>query len=275
MSFKNQRKTIGLSVFVVTAVLIAGGQLLGYELFLYRLPNKSEAASRNHRITLHGEFFGQLQAPSTFPSYNDLTGPADRWTMGFHNYLLITPTTRFHAQLVTHDRGGERTKFDWHFSLRQELGPHLALELGHDSDHDSDHTSYLRGRPYYTNRNYVGLGAPFGGPRYLMEPVLRFFHHTNQRTYLDLTGEKLKQEYGLRLGASLSREATLSFQTIVQADAVFGHGETWLADIILRFRLAGWLEATAGGSLWKDRGLSPAGRKQTFSKLFWGVAIPF
>jgi hypothetical protein len=276
MNSRMTSKTIGIVAFGIAALLILGAaQAAGYEIFIYRQLDKREAVSLTGRLTLRGEFFGQLQAPSTFPSYNDLSGPVDRWTMGFQDYVLITPTTTLLAQLVTHDRGGERTKFDWHFSLRQELGRSLVLIVGHDSDHDSDHASYLGGKRFYTNRNYIGVGAPFGGRGYTVEPFLRFFHHTNQPVHLDLSGEKLKQEYGLRIGAQLGPAATLSFQTVIQSSAVLGRAEAWLADLILRFRLTGWLEGTLGAGIWKDWGPSPAGQKKTFTKLVWGIAVPF
>jgi hypothetical protein len=268
--------SIGTVAFGAISFLLAdAARLAGYEIYIYRPLDKREAISLTGRLALRGEFFGQLQSPSTFPSYNDLSGPEDRWTMGFRDYVLITPTTTLLAQLVTHDRGGERTKFDWHFSLRQELAPNLVLIIGHDSDHDSDHASYLKGKRFYTNRNYVGVGAPFGGRATTVEPFLRFFHHTNQPTHLDLSGEKLKQEYGLRVGARIGPAATLSLQAVIQSGAVLGRAEAWLADLIIRFRLTGWLEGTVGGGIWADWGPSPAGQKKTFTKLIWGIAVPF
>ena len=276
MNSRKASKPIGIVVFGVAALLLAGAaRAAAYELFIYRQLDRKEAVSLTGRLTLRGEFFGQLQSPSTFPSYNDLTGPEDRWNMGFQDYVLITPTTTLLAQLVTHDRGGERTKFDWHFSLRQELARNLVLILGHDSDHDADHASYLSGKRFYTNRNYIGVGAPFGDRGYTVEPFLRFFHHTNQPTHLDLTGEKLKQEYGLRLGALLAPAVTLSLQAVIQSGAVFGRAEAWLADLILRLRLTGWLEGTLGAGIWQDWGPSPGGQKKTFTKLVWGIAVPF
>ena len=65
-------------------------------------------------------------SPSTFPSYNDLSGPVDRWNFGFQNYFPITTTTTLMAQLVTHDDGRQRTKFDWHFHLRQVIVDNLV-----------------------------------------------------------------------------------------------------------------------------------------------------
>jgi hypothetical protein len=43
----------------------------------------------------------------------------------------------------------------------------------------------------------------------------------------------------------------------------------------MRFRAAPWLELAVGGSYWGDRLMSPAGNKQSFYKLIWGIAIPF
>jgi hypothetical protein len=247
----------------------------GHEVFIYRRFDPRESLFDQKKVTMHGELFGQLLSPSTFPSYNDLSGEEDRWNFGFHNYLLISSTTILHTQLLTHDKGGERTKFDWHFSLRQQLARSLALELGHDSDHDSDHTSILRERPYYTNRNYIGLHVPWTRESFIVEPFIRFFHHTNQRLFLDLSGEKLHQELGLRVGMTLGEAAGLSLQLLAQSSRAFGRSEAWLADLIFRVRLAGWLEATLGGGVWSDLIRSPLGNKQTFYKLIWGIAIPF
>ncbi len=257
-------------------VLLSGCELLsGYEIFLFRLYEKKTSLAADHRIHLQGELFGQAQIPSSFPSYNDLSGEDDRWAFGFHNLIFLTESTVFHAQLVTHDDGRQRTKFDWHFSLRQNLSRHVALIIGHDSDHDSDHLSTYNGRPFYLNRNYIGFSLPISGASFLVEPFTLFFHHTNQRAHLDLSGSKLKQEYGLRLGALFGKQVSLSFQLLIQSDSVFTLGQMLLADLIFRFRLAEWLELSAGSTWWKDREVSPAGRKQSFHKLSWGAAILF
>jgi hypothetical protein len=276
MSSSNYLKPIGRVWLGGLAVLLLLPPVLpGYEVFIYRRFDLRENLFEQKKITMHGELFGQLLSPSTFPSYNDLSGEEDRWNFGFHNYLLISRGTVLHAQLITHDKDGERTKFDWHFSLRQQVVRNLALDIGHDSDHDSDHTSTLLGRSYYTNRNYFGVVVPWIGKAFIVEPFLRFFHHTNQRVHLDLSGEKLRQELGLRVGASLGEAAALSFQVIAQSSRTFGRSEAWLADLVLRVRLAGWVEATMGGGVWADRVRSPLGTKQTFYKLIWGIAIPF
>ncbi|MFZ2053210.1 MAG: hypothetical protein WAU81_03335 [Candidatus Aminicenantales bacterium] len=259
----------------LAALLFLPAVLPGHELFIYRRYDPKDNLLAQKKITMHGELFGQLLYPSSYPSYNDLSGEEDRWNFGFHDYFFITPGTAFHAQLVTHDKDGERTKFDWHFSLRQRLFDILALDIGHDSDHDSDHTSYLNGKPYYTNRNYVGIHLGWTGESFLVEPFLRFFHSTNQRAYLDLSGEKLAQEYGLRVGVSFGAVGSLSLQVLGQSSTICGRIETGLADLILRFRLEDWLEATVGGGIWADARTSPLGNKQTFSKLVWGIAIPF
>jgi hypothetical protein len=262
-------------MLIIGLVLLLARALPAYEIFIYRIYKAKHPFFPEKRFYVHGEFFGQLQAPSTFPSYNDLSGGPDRWTFGFRDTIFLTRTTRFDAQLVTHDDGGRRTKFDWHFSVHQDVLKNFVLIIGHDSDHDSDHTSYLGGKPYYTNRNYIGLAVPFGNERLLVEPFTRFFHHTNQRTFLDLSGSKLKQEYGVRIGAIPAENVTVSFQWIVQSDTLFYKGQAWLADLVLRFRPASWLELAAGASLWKDTQTSPLDNKQSFSKLIWGVAIPF
>ena len=276
MSSRNYLKSIGiLWIGGLLLTLVLPSTLSGYEVFIYRRFDPRENLLERKKLIVHGELFGQLLSPSTFPSYNDLSGEEDRWNFGFHDYFLITPTTLLHAQLVTHDKGGERTKFDWHFSLRQQVVRGLTLELGHDSDHDSDHTSRLAGRPYYTNRNYLGIDAPWEGEGFVVEPFFRLFHHTNQRPYLDFSGEKLKQEIGLRVGAALGPTVSLSLQVIGQSSRVFGGNEVWLGDLVFRIRLADWLEATLGAGIWSDLLTSPLGNKQTFYKLLWGMAVPF
>lgn len=276
MSFKKVIKPIGIIwIGRFLLLLLFPEPVSGYERFVFRRFDPRENLLERKKIVLHGEFFGEFLSPSTYPSYNDLSGKEDRWNFGFHNYLQITPTTLLHAQLITHDKGGERTKFDWHFSLRQQVVRGLTLELGHDSDHDSDHTSRLLGRPYYTNRNYYGIYAPWEGETFLIEPFFRLFHHTNQKPYLDFTGENLKQELGLRVGAALGEAASLSLQLLGQSSRFFGRNEVWLGDLVFRIRLAGWLEATMGAGIWSDILTSPLGNKQAFYKLIWGIAVPF
>lgn len=262
--------SLGLAGF-----FFVSGVVSGHELFIYRRYDPQENLLTEKRITMHGELFGELLYPSTYPSYNDLSGEEDRWNFGFHDRFYITPTTAFHAQLVTHDKDGERTKFDWHFSVRQRLAGPLALDIGHDSDHDSDHTSTLNGKSYYTNRNYIGVHLGRTADSFLVEPFMRFFHNTNQRTHLDLSGEKLAQEYGLRIGILFGDGGSLSLQVIGRSGAVFGRIDSGLGELVLRFRLDDWLEITVGGGIWADARTSPENQKQTFSKLVWGIAIPF
>jgi hypothetical protein len=276
MSFNKYREIIGIVwLSLVTLLLCRPPALTGTEIYIYRRFDPRENLLAQKKVIMHGELFGQVLYPSSFPSYNDLSGPTDRWTYGFHDYILISPTTLIHGQLVTHDNGGERTKFDWHFSLRQQVISHLTLDIGHDSDHDSDHTSMLSGKPFYTNRNYFGVYLPWQGEKYFIEPFLRFFHHSNLRTHLDLSGDKIEQELGLRGGADLGKVVSLSFQVIMQSSGRLGRSEDWLGDLIIRFRLTGWLEASWGAGFWSDLVTSPLGNKQTFSKLSWGIAIPF
>jgi hypothetical protein len=276
MNFRKSIKPVKIVWMGALVVLLWLPPLLpGYEIFIYRRFDRRDNLLDQKKIIMHGELYGQLLSPSTFPSYNDLSGEEDRWNFGFHDYLLISPSTILHAQLITHDSHGERTKFDWHFSLRQQVVRNLALDLGHDSDHDSDHSSTLLGKPYYSNRNYFGIYLPWGGQAFLVEPFLRIFHHTNQRVHLDLSGARLGQELGLKAGASLGQSASLSFQVIAQSSRAFGRSEAWLADLAFRVRLSGWLEATIGGGVWSDLLRSPLGNKQTFYKLIWGIAIPF
>ena len=276
MNFEKYIKPIGIVNLGLLAAFLALAPLVsGSEIFIYRRFNLKENLLDRGKTIIHGELFGQLLAPSNFPSYNDLSGQADRWNFGFHNYFPLSATTILHAQLITHDDNRQRTKFDWHFSLRQRVVRGLGVEIGHDSDHDSDHASTLLGKPYYTNRNYIGLSFPWPGEAFHVEPFLRLFHHTNQRVHLDLSGARLRQELGLRAGAEIGKKAVLSLQLVAQSSRTFGRSEAWLGDLILRLRLTGWLEMSIGGSVWSDLIISPLGTSQTFHKLNWGIAIPF
>jgi len=246
-----------------------------YEVFLWRPLVPAEALSRTGRIMMHGELFASLLAPSTFPSYNDLSGATDRWHFGFQDRIGFTPTTVLLGQLLTHDDGTQRTKFDWHFSLRQTLIENLVLEIGHDSDHDAEHQSWVRGKPFFTNRNSIGIGMPVAGQTIYAEPFLRFFHHTNLRTFLDMSGDRIVQEFGLRLAVRPAPGVDLHGQVFSQTDRYFEIGRDFILEVIARFRVADWFEFSWGFTLWRDLELSPAGRQQSFSKLMWGVAVPF
>ena len=263
-----------LGLWAALAVL-AAGDARATEIVIHRPGLSQSSLSASRKLILHGDIFFHYLAPSSFPSYNDLSGPIDRWNMGFQDYFPITPTTTLMAQLVTHDDGKQRTKFDWHFHLRQSLLTNLALIVGHDSDHDSEHQSVLRGKPYYTNRNYVGIGVPFEGRHFFVEPFTWFFHHSNQRVGLDLSGERLRQEYGLR--ASLWSEEGLSahLQICFQTAAAFSLGQAFSGELIIRLKVASWLELSLGGSLWADLETTALGPKQSYHKLVWGMAVPF
>jgi len=249
--------------------------ILAQPIFIYRPQEEKITLLETGRLDPRGEFFASLLLPANFPSFNDLSGPEDRWNFGFQNYLDLTKSTSLLAQLITHDDGHNRTKFDWHFSLRQFIGRNFLLIIGHDSNHDSDHVSFLQGKPYYLNRNYFGFGLSFSSGQVLLEPFIWFFHHTNQRAYLDFSGEKLKQEYGARLGVALTPEAILSFQAIFQSDVLLARGQSLLLDVVLRLKVARWLELSLGGGFWKDIAMSRLGNQQSFHKIIWGIAVPF
>ncbi len=263
------------SIGIILFIFLLPDILTAQPLFIFRPRQPIKPLWETSRLTLRGEFFASLLLPSNFPSFNDLTGNEDRWNFGFQNFLDLTASTHLLAQLVTHDDGQNRTKFDWHFSLRQEIGRHFFLLAGHDSNHDSDHQSIFNGRPYYLNRNYIGFGLIFASSHLLFEPFTWFFHHTNQRSHLDFSGEKLEQEYGFRLGISLTPELTLSFQAIFQSDVILARGQSLLADLILRLQLARWLEISGGASFWRDISASRLGNQESFYKIIWGMAIPF
>jgi hypothetical protein len=268
-------RTPVLGMLLVVGLLHLTGEAPGQEVFIYRPRPEKKTLVSDGVLSVHGELFVHLQAPSSFPSFNDQSGETDRWNYGFRNFFFLTPSTTLIAQLVAHDDTNNRTKFDWHFSARQNLARNLVLVIGHDSNHDSDHASYLHGKLYYTNRNYIGAALPLEGNNFYVEPFIWFFHHSNQRTHLDLSGEKIKQELGLRSGLILTQQAILSLQIICQSDGLFYLGQAYSGDLILRIRLAPWFELSLGGSLWKDIETSPLGTKKTFGKLMWGISIPF
>lgn len=272
MPLKKTRRLILLSILLLFSFPLS---VASYEIFIYRPELPANPLFKEKRITIHGEFFGHLQFPSTYPSYNDLSGPEDRWNFGFQNIISLTDNTAFMAQLVTHDDGHKRTKFDWHFSLRHHLFENLVVIIGHDSNHDSDNQSSVDNKPYYLNRNYIGLGIPYEKNSFYAEPFTWFFHHTNQRGHLDLSGEKLRQEYGLRIGWWLHKQIGFHFQITSQTKVLFSLGEAFYADLIIRVRLLEYLELSLGTSLWKDIQESRWGNQKKFYKFIWGIAVPF
>jgi len=255
--------------------LLAGQGLYGYEIFIYRPLKEKNPLFVEKRLVLHGEFFGHLLLPGRFPSYNDLTGPEDRWNYGFRNRIYLTENFSFLAQLITHDDGEKRTKFDWHFSFRYTPLEHLVLILGHDSNHDSDYQSFVGGKAFYLNRNYAGFGLPFRKGGVYFEPFTWFLYHTNHRGHLDLSGENLVQEYGIRIGAWIGERLGLSLQALGQSEALFALGQSWRLDLICRLRVIDHVECSWGISLWQDIQESRMGNKKAFSSIHWGLAIPF
>lgn len=248
-----------------------------YEIFIYRPNIDKKPLFREKKLYLHGELFAHLQLPSTFPSYNDHSGPEDRFNYGFQNLIFLTENASILAQLITHDDGHKRTKFDWHFSFRYEFVKNLVFIVGHDSNHDSDYQSLdsEKKKPFFTNRNYVGVGFPFEGNNFYIEPFTWFFHHTNQRGHLDLSGNKLKQEFGIRIGVRPVERLSLNFQLFFQTEELFSLGQAYWGDIILRIKLLEWIELSLGGTLWKDIVRSGLDNKKEFYKFIWGIAIPF
>jgi len=242
----------------------------GYEIFIYRPYKEKKPLFKEKKIFLHGELFGQLQLPSTFPSYNDRSGEEDRWNYGFRNLIYLTEKTSLLVQLVTHDDGHKRTKFDWHFSFRQYFLENLVLIIGHDSNHDSDYQS-----PFYTNRNFVGLGFFLEKNSFYLEPFTWFFLHTNQRGHLDLSGNRLRQEFGLRIGAWFAESIGFHFQILAQTEKIFSLGQSFLADFILRVKLLEGLELSLGAGLLEDIGESRLGNHKKYYKFIWGLAVPF
>lgn len=149
------------------------------------------------------------------------------------------------------------------------------LIVGHDSNHDSDYQSLIRQKPFYLNRNYVGLSLPFKIGNLYIEPFTWFFHHANQRGHLDLSGNKLRQEYGLRVGVWIPEGFGLSLQIFSQTEKLFSLGQAFLGDLVIRIRLSDWIELSLGAGIWRDIETTRLGNKQKFFKLIWGLAIPY
>lgn len=273
MSLKKHKKN---GFFLAGLLLFFFSQpLLAYEIFIYRPYLEKRLFLEENKIYLRGEFYAQFLYPCDFPSYNDLTGPEDRWNFGFQSFIFISQKTTFLAQLVTHDDAHKRTKFDWHFSLKHSLFENFKLMVGHDSNHDSDYQSLIKEKPFFLNRNYAGLSIPFKIGHFHLEPFTWFLYNTNQRVHLDLSGQKLRQEYGLRIGFWIPKGFGLSLQIFAQTQKHFSLGQAYRGDLIMRIRLSDWIELSWGAGIWADIETSPLGNKQKFYKLMWGVAIPF
>lgn len=273
LEFKKRKKNTFLLAWFL--LFFSSQSLLGYEIFIYRPHLKKEPFAEEKKFHLHGEIFADLLYPCDFPSYNDFSGPEDRWNFGFQCFIFFTKQTTFLAQLITHDDGHKRTKFDWHFSLRHSLFKNFVLILGHDSNHDSDYQSLINKRPFFLNRNYAGCSLPFKIGNFYVEPFTWFLYHTNQKGHLDLSGQKLRQEYGLRLGFWIPNGFSLSLQVFAQTQKHFSIGQAFIGDLIMRIRLSDWIELSWGAGIWSDIKTTPLGNKQKFHKLIWGIAIPF
>jgi hypothetical protein len=273
MSFDHKQSYLVISFIFI--LLLSPGKAAAQEIFVYRPFLEKDPVSTSKKVTVHGDYFGYLIFPGNLPSYNDLSGEEARLNFGFQNILFLSNTTRFVGQLLTHDDGQRRTKFDWHFSLRQTLFQNLVLILGHDSNHDADYQSMLGQKKYFVNRNYVGVGLPFTAGRFFIEPFTWFFHHSNHRSHLDYSGDELRQEFGIRVGTWVEKRATVSFQWIAQSNGRFSYAQAYLVDLIVRIRLLNYLELSLGSRVWKDIQESPAGNKQSFYQIMWGIAVPF
>lgn len=269
----NFKQTLMFSILFL--FVSSGSVVYSQELFIYRPDLDKKTSLKPDLLHIHGDYFFHLHKPGTFPSYNDLSGPEDRWNLGFHNYILFGSHTRLLAQLVTHDDGGRRTKFDWHFSLRHRPVSNLVLIIGHDSNHDSDYQSKMNGRAYYLNRNYLGIGLPLEGNHIYVEPFTWFFHHTNQHGHLDFSGNELKQEYGFRAGVQPAENISVSLQFIGQSEAYFAWGQSFLADLIIRFRIFKYVDLSFGAGVWRDLRESRLNQKLSYHKIIWGIAFPF
>ena len=273
MNFKF--KNIVLNPVLILLFLNVCTKSYAQEVFIYRPKPEKNSLIQEKKITVHGEFFGHFQAPSTFPSFNDMSGSIDRWNFGFQNIVHFSPSTRFIAQLVTHDDGHQRTKFDWHFSIRQKVFDNLVFMIGHDSNHDSDHESRVGQSIYFLNRNYIGFGIPIETRTLYIEPFTWFLYNSNQMSHLDMSGEEVFQEYGIRLGCWFKNGVGIHGQILAQTDGVFALVQTYRANLIIRIQILEPLEISIGTSLWKDIRESLLGNKDVFYKFTWGIAVPF
>jgi hypothetical protein len=275
MNFKLEKFILFPFLILLLVSTSFSSKAFAQEIFIFRPKPEKNALSQEKKITVHGEFFGHLLSPSTFLSFNDMSGSIDRWNFGFQNIVHFTPSTRFIAQLVTHDDGHQRTKFDWHFSIRQTVFDNLVFIIGHDSNHDSDHESQRGQSMYFLNRNYIGFGIPFETGSFYLEPFTWFFHNANQKSHLDMSGEDVKQEFGIRLGYWFEKGIGIHSQILAQSDGLFARSQTYIATVFLRFQIFKYLEISLGSSIWKDIRESRLGNKDKFYKFMWGIIIPF
>ena len=271
----NFKEKLGYLIIIFALILIYPRGVDAQEIFIFRPHLEKDPISLKKKVTVHGDYFGYIVYPGNFPGYNDLSGGKDRFHFGFQNIVFLGKNTRFVGQLLTHDDSQRRTKFDWHFSLRHALSDNLVLIIGHDSNHDSDYQSTLNQEKYFVNRNYIGLGIPFTAGRFFIEPFTWFFHHSNQRSYLDLSGDRLRQEFGIRVGTWIGKSTSISFQWLAQSQARFSYAQTYRADLIIRIKVLEYLELSLGSRFWKDIQESPKENKKQFYSVFWGIVIPF
>lgn len=140
----------------------------------------------------------------------------------------------------------------------------IVEERSHIYNMESTHMTFIS-----------GVGIPVEGRNFYIEPFTWFFHHSNQRAYLDLSGERLQQEYGLRASVWTKEGISAHAQAVFQTVKAFSFGQAFMGELIIRLRLALWLELSLGGSVWTDIEPSALGVKQSFHKLSWGIAVPF
>ena len=90
-----------------------------------------------------------------------------------------------------------------------------------------------------------------------------------------MSGEEVKQEFGLRLGYWFENGIGIHSQIFTQTEDLFALGQTYLATLFIRVRIFKSLEISLGSSIWKDTQESSLGNKDMFYKFMWGIAIPF
>ncbi len=90
-----------------------------------------------------------------------------------------------------------------------------------------------------------------------------------------MSGENVKQEYGIRMGYWFENGLSLHGQILAQTDKMLAAGNTYMATVFMRIRIIKFLELSLGASLWKDTRESLLGNKDKFYKLMWGIVIPF
>jgi len=90
-----------------------------------------------------------------------------------------------------------------------------------------------------------------------------------------MSGEKVKQEFGIRLGYWFENGVGIHGQIFAQTDNLLAAAQTYRATLFIHIRIFESLEISLGSSIWKDIRESNLGHKDMFYKFMWGIVVPF